>query len=148
MARRPRNELPDEGHFHVTSLGVANCDIFRDDHDWAAFRDLLLRAGETFELPYDAWCLMTTHFHIVVAAKRRVVSDALHWLKGMHAQRFNARHERRGHLFENRFAARALESEEHWVNACRYVFDNPVKAGLCERASDWPWSGGRLSGLR
>jgi hypothetical protein len=24
------------------------------------------------------------------------------------------------------------------------VLDNPVKAGLCELPSDWPWSGGRF----
>jgi putative transposase len=132
----------------VTCLGVANCSIFRDDFDRLAFRELLLRAAGRFGLRYDAWCLMTTHFHVVIEAPRAALSNGMHWLNGVYAQRFNLRHERRGHLFENRFSAYALGSEEHWVNACRYVFDNPVKAGLCERASDWPWSGGRLSGLR
>ena len=27
------------------------------------------------------------------------------------------------------------------VNACRYVYLNPVRAGLCARPQDWPWSG-------
>ena len=147
MPRRPRRELPD-GHFHVTCLGVAKCAIFHDDHDRVAFRELLLRTGDRFGLQYDAWCLMTTHFHAVVLARRSALSAGMHWLNGIYAQRFNLRYGRRGHLFENRFSAYALESEEHWANACRYVFDNPVKAGLCERAADWPWSGGRFAGLR
>jgi len=41
-----------------------------------------------------------------------------------------------------------LHDEEHWENACRYVFDNPVKAGLCEKAADWPWSGGLFRAVR
>src|SRR5438105_14184076 len=105
MPRQPRSQLPD-GHFHVTSLGVANCAIFRDDCDRVAFRELLLQAGLRFSLRYDAWCLMTTHFHAVIAAERLALSAGMHWLKGVYAQRFNQRHERRGHLFENRFAAR------------------------------------------
>jgi hypothetical protein len=36
-----------------------------------------------------------------------------------------------------------IETEEHLYDACRYVLDNPVPAGLCERTDDWPWSGSR-----
>jgi len=53
------------------------------------------------------------------------------------------RHNRTGHLFENRFSARLVTDEDHWRETCRYVLENPVKAGLCVSALDWPWSGGR-----
>ena len=33
------------------------------------------------------------------------------------------------------------ETERHLVNAARYVYLNPVRAGLCARPEDWPWSG-------
>src|SRR5205807_10164687 len=60
--------------FHITNRGVAKCAIFRDDFDRAAFRELLLRAGRQFAWRYDAWCLMTTHFHFVLAAERPALS--------------------------------------------------------------------------
>ena len=36
-----------------------------------------------------------------------------------------------------------VESEEKLAATCRYVLANPVRAGLCERPADWPWSGSR-----
>ncbi len=127
---------------------MAKSEIFRDDFDRAAFRELLIRAGARFALRIDAWCLMTTHFHVIAAAPRPALSAAMHRLNGLYGQRFNLRHERRGHLFENRFSAHVLDSDQHWENACRYVFNNPVDAGLCARAEEWPWSGGLFRAVR
>jgi putative transposase len=64
-------------------------------------------------------------------------------LNGVHAQRANRRRRRRGHLFGERFSSWIVETEEHARAACRYVLLNPVRAGLCERAEDWRWSGSR-----
>ena len=141
MARGRRSDLGD-GVYHVTARGVAKSSIFRDDFDRSAFCELLTRTLGRFEWRCDAYCLMTTHFHLVIAARRPSLSAGMHWLSGLYAQHFNNRHQRTGHLFGNRFSARVLRDERHWQDACRYVFDNPVEAGLCERAAEWPWSGG------
>ena len=38
--------------------------------------------------------------------------------------------------------------EQHLAAAIRYVLMNPVRAGLTEKAADWPWSSAReLLGL-
>jgi putative transposase len=147
LARRPRSDLPD-GTYHVAVRGVAESSIFRDDFDRAAFCRLLTQALARFEWRCDAYCLMTTHFHLVIVTSRSSLSKGMHWLSGLYAQRYNNRHGRRGHLFENRFSAYVVRDEEHWQDTCRYVFDNPVKAGLCEKAADWPWSGGLFWAVR
>jgi len=61
------------------------------------------------------------------------------------AQSFNARYERAGHVFGARFSSWLIESEEHLAAAIRYVLENPVRAGLCDRPEDWPWSGTRTA---
>ena len=58
-----------------------------------------------------------------------------------HAQEFNARYDRVGHLFQGRFEARVIEGDEHFITVCEYVFDNPVRAGLCDRRTDGSGSG-------
>ena len=68
----------------------------------------------------------------------------MHRLNGLYAQRFNGRHGRRGHVFEDRFQAYVVENEEHFAAALQYILENPVKAGLCELPEEWPWSGGLL----
>lgn len=59
-----------------------------------------------------------------------------------YARFINARHRWTGHLWQGRFGAVVMD-EEHLVHAARYVAMNPVRARLCDRAEDWPWSSAR-----
>jgi putative transposase len=144
MPRRPRRSLPDNGIYHVTVLGVDKLPIVFDDVDRNALHELVLRAEQKFGWCYDAYCLMTTHFHLVLPATLASLSVGMHWLNGVWAQRMNRRHGRVGHLFANRYSAWVVRDEQHWLKTCRYVLENPVKVGLCESVLDWPWSGGRF----
>jgi putative transposase len=53
---------------------------------------------------------------------------------------FNRRHERRGHLFENRFSATLIRDDPHYEQTLAYVEHNPVRAGLCVEPADWLWT--------
>jgi putative transposase len=139
VARQPRSLLPD-GPYHVTCRGVEHRAVFADDSDRRDFLSLLQDVGERWDWTFHALCLMTSHYHLVLESTRAGLSDGMHRLNAVYAQRFNIRHDRWGHLFGDRFACRMIESEEHLHTACRYVIQNPVDAGLCDRAADWPWS--------
>jgi putative transposase len=140
MARSPRSLLPD-GVFHVTTHGVDDSPIFCDDKDRWFFVRLLRTACEHHQLDCHAWCLMTTHYHVLVGATREKLSAGLHRLNGVYAQRFNRRHGRKGHLFGDRFWASVVEGDHHFPAACRYILLNPVRAGLCDLPEEWRWSG-------
>jgi REP element-mobilizing transposase RayT len=85
---------------------------------------------------------MPNHYHLIVEATRGDLSLGMHRLNGRYAQRFNQRHDRVGHLFQNRFASYVIENDEHYERAMAYVRANPVEAGLCHRIADWPWADG------
>jgi REP element-mobilizing transposase RayT len=85
---------------------------------------------------------MPNHYHAIFDAERARLSKALHRLNGVYATQFNERHNRVGHLFQDRFHARVARGDEHLAKACAYVWNNPVRAGLCAEAHEWPWSGG------
>jgi putative transposase len=147
MPRRARSTLPEFGTFHVISRGVARSAIVRDDLDREAFVRLELSTRREYGWICHAYCLMTNHYHLVVSAGLERLSRGMHRLNGVHASRFNARYDRPGHLFQDRFASRIVPEEDDLVRVCRYVFDNPVRAGLCAHADDWPWSGGEFRPL-
>ena len=88
-----------------------------------------------------AYCLMNNHYHLLVECELAALSMGEHRLNGIYAQRFNRRHDRVGHLFQERFHAQVIRDDEHFANACEYVWNNPVRAGLCVEAREWPWSG-------
>jgi putative transposase len=139
MARVIRSTLPD-GYFHVTSRGVFGSRIYRDDVDRKSFVDLLRRCETTVGWECHAFCLMSTHYHLVIETRARDLSAGVRLLNGRHARTFNKRHHRYGALFAERFTARVIESEAYLYDACAYVLLNPVKAGLCDRSDQWPWS--------
>jgi REP element-mobilizing transposase RayT len=143
MPRLPRSALPEYGVYHVTARGVARSRIFIDDHDRTRFVRLLRSVTARFRWRCHAYCLMGNHYHLVVEGRLADLSAGAHRLNGGHARRFNERHERVGHLFQERFHARVLRDDEHLAAACTYVLDNPVRAGLSLTADAWRW-GGRL----
>jgi putative transposase len=141
-----RTTLPD-GYFHVTARGVEQRRIYLDRYDCRLFLSLLAETIDRYVWDPYALCLMPNHFHVVLDATREHLSEGMQWLNGVYAQEFNHRYGRWGHLFGGRFASWVIESEEHLCAACRYVIENPVRAGLCDRPEDWPWSASRW-GLR
>jgi REP element-mobilizing transposase RayT len=144
MARLPRYVLPEVAVFHVTGRGVDGQAIYRDDADHSRFGQLQRLATKRWRWHVLASCQMPNHFHIVVLGELECVSRGMHLLNFRYAQRFNERHGRRGHLFQERFHARVVRDDEHLVRACEYVLDNAVRAGLCATREDWPWLGGEL----
>ena len=141
VPRVARSALPD-GFFHVTARGNAREEIFRDGIDYADFERELLRVRDEFGWTLHAYCLLPNHYHLIVQARRADLSTGMHRLNARYAQWFNDRYERVGHVFENRFSSYVIETEEHFERALAYVSANPVAAGLCKHADDWPWRGG------
>ena len=114
--------------------------MFWDDFDRDRFRMLLRRVTAKFDWQMHAWCLMGTHFHLLIQSEQQRMSAAMHWLAGVYAQGFNERWERKGHLFEESFGCRVVCDDDHFEKTVAYILDNPVRAGLCRDRSEWAWS--------
>lgn len=88
-----------------------------------------------------AWCVMPNHVHVVLQPLGdHSPSDVLHSWKSFTAHKINGTLGRTGPLWEREsfdHLARSIESLELFI---AYVEANPVEAGLCKSASDWPWS--------
>ncbi len=142
MARLPRSVLPD-GIYHVGTRGVDQCTVYVDDRDRRTFLRLLASVVADYEWHMHTMCLMTNHYHLVVETERLFLSLGMQRLNGRYAETFNRKFERTGHLWGDRFWVRLVRDEEHLADVCTYVVNNPVRAGLCARAADWPWSASR-----
>jgi putative transposase len=141
VPRAPRGDLPASGLYHVTNRGVARCEIFHDDVDRHLFLKCLRRLAEELRWQCFVYCLMSNHFHLLVASSLDELSNGMQRLQATHAQRFNRKYARVGHLFQERFHARAVEGELEFELVYAYIRNNPVAADLCADADDWPWTG-------
>ncbi len=64
----------------------------------------------------------------------------MQFLNGTYASRYNAAHERTGHVFQGRFHDELVRRDEHLLESIRYIALNPVRAGLAPRPELWRWS--------
>ncbi|HUP32899.1 MAG TPA: transposase, partial [Gaiellaceae bacterium] len=145
MARLARSTFPDYGIWHVTTRGVERRRVYLDRDDGREFLAQLGQAVSRLRLRAYVLCLMPNHYHLVVECLRDSLSEALHRVNGRYAQGFNAKYRRSGHLWGDRFALWHVRDDDHLRKTCDYVLANPVRAGLCESVSDWPWSWSRYS---
>ena len=127
------------GFYHVCARGTGKQLIFENDADRWEFLELMRDCCREAGVTIVAWCLMGNHVHLVLADYEDAMSAAMHRLLLTYVRRFNKRTGRTGHLFQNRFDRRSLDSDRYLMAAIRYVHANPQEAGisLIER---YPWS--------
>jgi putative transposase len=147
MPRKLRIDLPDATH-HIAALAVGSESVFRESADRRRLLAQLERVAGLYEWSCRAYCLMDTHFHLIVHTHKPNLSIGMQHLCSTYAQWFNWKYARRGHLFARRFASVHITRDSHLLEAHRYVALNPVRAGLCDDPARWHWGSYRaLSGL-
>jgi len=88
-----------------------------------------------------AWCVMPNHVHTLIETREGwPLAGLLHSWKSYTANQANRRLSRDGEFWQREYHDRYIRNAEHYVQAVRYLEDNPVKARLVERASDWPFT--------
>jgi putative transposase len=88
-----------------------------------------------------AWCIMPNHVHVVAEMLAgHSMSNVVKSWKSFTARQANARLGRTGAFWEPDYFDRYMRNEDHLMRTIDYVENNPVKAGLVDKADDWPWS--------
>lgn len=137
---RPLRPQEEDTLYHVTSRAVTRRALYRDVCDWTTFEDIISCVVARHRWSCLSYCLMTTHYHLVIRTDAADISAGMQLLNGSYGRTFNRRHGETGHVFEARFHAEVVESEEHLLETIRYVALNPVRAGACLRPEGWRWS--------
>ena len=139
MTRLPRVVAPGLPH-HVTQRGNRRQQTFFTDEDYAEYRRLLADSCRSCGTDVLAYCLMPNHVHLIlVPADEFGLRDALGEAHRRYTRMVNFREGWKGHLWQERFHSFVMD-ERHLLAAARYVERNPVRARLCARAQEWPWS--------
>jgi putative transposase len=139
MPRAPRT-LTAGAVYRVGARGNAGTPIVLDDADRESFLDTVARAARRHSLVVHAYSLLDDRYDLLLETPRANLSVAMRELNGFHAQRFNQRHDRWGHLFGDRFSAQPVEGGIDLALTCVDVVLAPVLAGVCSHPGAWRWS--------
>ncbi len=136
MPRYPRYEDTGATH-HVVLQGNGRGRIVSDDHDRRAYLDRFVAEATLRDWIVHASALLDTHHHAVLTTPEPDLGTGIGRIAGGHAAWLNARHERTGAVFSERFWSR--RADRHVVQASVYTLVNPVAAGLARHPREWPW---------
>lgn len=98
---------------------------------------LLLFDGRKYKL--IAWVLMPNHVHLLLTPKISL-AEVMHSIKSYTAHEANKILGRKGKFWSKEYFDRFMRDYEHFAKTIAYIENNPVKAGLCEKPSEWRFS--------
>ena len=134
MPRQARLDAPGTLH-HVIVRGIEKRQIVDDDKDRRSFVDRMgSLALETGTAIY-AWTLMCNHAHIFLRSGPSGLSKYMKRLLTGYAVFYNRRHDRHGHLFQNRFKSIVVEEDAYFQELVRYIHLNLLRAGIVDSIS-------------
>ena len=128
MARGPRLDAPGTLH-HVMVRGIEKRQIFEDDQDREDFLHRLGKVLEQCQASCFAWTLIPNHVHLLLRTGPVPLGKMMRRLLTGYAVRFNRRHQRSGHLFQNRYRSLVCEEELYLLELVRYIHLNAIRAG-------------------
>ncbi|MBI5017160.1 MAG: transposase [Deltaproteobacteria bacterium] len=130
MPRSARLDLPGLLQ-HVMVRGIERRDIFVDDDDRRAFVGRLGELLGATQTELLAWALLSNHVHLLVRSRTGSLGTFMRRLLTGYAVTFNRRHERSGHLFQNRYKSVVCDEEPYLLELVRYIHLNPLRVGSC-----------------
>lgn len=161
--------LVEGEYYHILNRSIAGFNIFNSENNSLRFLDLLryyrydnrfLRFSHLKKLSVDkqiyilsenkdedklveiiAYCLMPTHFHLILKQlKPDGISKFMSLVENSYTRYFNLRHKRKGPLWESRFKNILIDSDRQLMHLTRYVHLNPVSARIIDKPEDWQFS--------
>lgn len=143
MPRQARIDAPGALH-HIICRGIERSPIFKGDDDRADFvRRLSILLPQTSTRCY-AWALIPNHFHLLLKTGELPIATVMRRLLTGYAVSFNHRHQRHGHLFQNRYKSILCQKDTYLLELIRYIHLNPLRAGQVLSLDDlasYPWCG-------
>jgi len=128
---------------HITQRGNNRQAVFYDAADYLHYLKWLKEFADKYRLAILAYCLMPNHIHLIaIPYLQNSLSKIFNACHMLYSQYLNRKKQSIGHIWQARFHSCVLD-EKHLYAAVRYVENNPVRAGLVERAEDWKWSSAR-----
>ena len=140
MPRKSRNSIKTS-YYHIMTQGINKSYIFERTEDIKYYIKCMFKLKNDYSLKIIAYCIMNNHAHLLI--KTELIEELSKYMQRLnikYSHYFNKKYNRVGYVFRDRYKSEGIYDEEHLYNCIRYIYDNPVKAGICKHASEYPYS--------
>lgn len=133
-------QFKKDGHYHITNRGIKKKKIFYEHADYTWFLERMIHFKTKHYIDIIGYCLMPNHFHLI--AKQNIEDGLLEFISSTqlsYAKHFNSKWNKKGQLFEGRYHSESITTQSQLINTIKYLINNPLKAKLVNKPSDWPY---------
>ena len=128
-------------YFHVMTQGINKSYIFDKPEDIKYYIKIMYELIKEHNLSIIAYCIMNNHTHMLIHAEKTTeLSRYMQRLNSKYASYYNKKYNRVGYVFRDRYKSEGIYSERQYYTCIKYIYDNPVKAGICDRPEDYLYS--------
>ena len=137
---RKQREKSKSGYYHIIIRGNERKNIFHDEEDKLRLLEIIYEKKQDNRFFMHAFCLMDNHVHLILSEGIEDVAQVMKRITVSYVYYFNKKYKRIGHLFQDRYKSEVVEQDNYILTLARYIHQNPVKAGIVKKASDYEWS--------
>ncbi|NPV45299.1 MAG: transposase [Firmicutes bacterium] len=137
---RTARKRSSTGVYHIMLRGLDKRNIFLDEEDKMKFMGKIMLAKERGKFELYGYCLMDNHVHLLLKENNEDIGTSIKRITVGYVGWHNNKYGRAGHLFQNRYMSEPVETESYFLTVLRYIHQNPVKAGLVQKAEKYSWS--------
>jgi putative transposase len=107
---------------------------------WTIISKELREIVDDYGSAIHAFVLMPNHFHLMMSTGNEDLGVIMQKLMLLITKKINAHSGRTGRIFGGRYHGSLIQDESYLDCALKYVYRNPVKAGLSETVESYPFS--------
>lgn len=125
----PRTERikSENAIYHVMVRSITEVPLFKKEND----KDKYLSQMRNYQIIYGfkvyAYCMMTNHAHFIIDSNGADISKIMHRLNFKYAITYNRIHDRHGHVFQDRFKSKIVDTNRYLITLSAYIHNNPIK---------------------
>ncbi|MGI6427701.1 MAG: transposase [Natronincolaceae bacterium] len=128
------------GIYHIIIRGINRQTIFKDEEDNIKLIQTLQKYKETCEYSLYAYCLMKNHLHLLLKEGKEPLETIMRKICSSYVLWYNKKYDRVGYLFQDRFRSEPVEDDKYFLTVIRYIFQNPLKAGIESKIQNYRWT--------
>ena len=137
---RKRRKKSKTDFYHVIVKGINGERIFNQQREKIYFKSIILKHLSKHSIDIYGYCIMSTHAHFIIRAEIKELSAFMSEVLSEYAIYYNYKHNRNGHVFQNRFQSECIEDERYFWTCLRYIHLNPVKAKMIKTIEKYKYS--------
>ena len=124
MPRKSR-EKHNRAIYHIMCRSISEILLFRDNDDKFYYLSLLKKNTDKYKCSIYAYCLMDNHLHLHLDPKGYDISKFMHSINTAYVLYYNKKYKRHGHVLQERFQSRILDSDRYNLAVSAYIHNNP-----------------------